>query len=436
MTILELALVALALFGHAALWIGVYNRLHSGALPEWLVSALEKVIYFGLLAAPAAGLWEIWRGGSFWRPDEAALILPVYTWICWGVALGPGMLWLLRRSEANPRGVLLSNDSQFRDVAAEVDRPLLHGLKANVLGRIPRNEILKLQINEKTLRLPELPANLEGLSIVHLTDLHFTGRIDRAYFEYVIEEANLLEGDLVAVTGDLVDKARCIAWIPETLGRLRGRCGVYGVLGNHDRRLRDVELLRRTLAESGVTLLGGRWMGVFIPENDATLRGCETNLVAAASRRRATGKPPHFRRRDAAATELLEEQRPTAARVLLAGDERPWFTPGPDLREAPPPASAFRILLAHTPDRFHWAQEQQFSLMLAGHNHGGQIRLPVLGPLITPSRHGVKYASGVFREQGTVLHVSRGVSGEHPIRFNCLPEVTRLVLTGAAADSP
>jgi predicted MPP superfamily phosphohydrolase len=278
--------------------------------------------------------------------------------------------------------VLLSNHSTYRNAAAELNRPLLHGVTGNVLGRVPGNEILKLEINEKTLRLPELPEELRGLSIVHLTDLHFTGRIDRAYFEYVVEEANRLEGDFVAVTGDLVDKAACLPWIPETLGRLRARCGVFGVLGNHDKRLRELESLRQIVRSSGVTLLGGRWI-------EAPLRG---------------------------------------ARVLLAGDELPWFGPGPDLRHAPAPDSAFRILLAHTPDRFFWAQENQFRLMLAGHNHGGQIRLPVLGPVVTPSRYGVKYSSGVFRENGTVMHVSRGVSGEHPLRFNCLPELTKLVL--------
>ena len=69
--------------------------------------------------------------------------------------------------------------------------------------------------------------------------------------------------------------------------------------------------------------------------------------------------------------------------------------------------------------------------MLSGHNHGGQIVLPVLGPVYSPSRFGVKYAAGTFHEPPTLLHVSRGLSGRYPLRWNCLPEVTRIVLRRA-----
>jgi uncharacterized protein len=66
--------------------------------------------------------------------------------------------------------------------------------------------------------------------------------------------------------------------------------------------------------------------------------------------------------------------------------------------------------------------------MLAGHNHGGQIRLPLIGPLITPSIFGSRYAGGLYHESPTLLHVSRGIAGVHPLRFNCPPELALLVL--------
>ena len=69
--------------------------------------------------------------------------------------------------------------------------------------------------------------------------------------------------------------------------------------------------------------------------------------------------------------------------------------------------------------------------MLAGHTHGGQIRLPIIGPIVAPSHFGVKYASGVFYESPTLVHVSRGVSGLDPIRINCPPEVTKITLRAA-----
>src|SRR5690606_16156395 len=94
--------------------------------------------------------------------------------------------------------------------------------------------------------------------------------------------------------------------------------------------------------------------------------------------------------------------------IVLAGNERPWGLTAPDMNDAPPPLAnggLFRLLLAHTPDQFAWARQQQFDLMLAGHTHGGQIRLPGIGPLVAPSRHGVRYASGVFYRAPTLMHV-------------------------------
>ena len=66
--------------------------------------------------------------------------------------------------------------------------------------------------------------------------------------------------------------------------------------------------------------------------------------------------------------------------------------------------------------------------MLAGHLHGGQVCFPVVGPFLSPSRNGVKYASGTFEAGGTVMHVSRGTCGEFPLRLNCPPEISKIVL--------
>ncbi len=71
--------------------------------------------------------------------------------------------------------------------------------------------------------------------------------------------------------------------------------------------------------------------------------------------------------------------------------------------------------------------------MLAGHTHGGQIRFPLVGAIFAPSRFGVRYACGVFHETPTVMHVSRGLSGLDPLRYNCAPELTKLVLRCPAA---
>jgi predicted MPP superfamily phosphohydrolase len=118
--------------------------------------------------------------------------------------------------------------------------------------------------------------------------------------------------------------------------------------------------------------------------------------------------------------------------LLLAGNERPWFGTAPNLANAPPPTAAggpFRILLSHTPDQIAWARRNHFDLVLAGHTHGGQIRIPLAGPIVSPSRYGVRYASGTFFEGRTLMHVSRGLSGLHNLRWRCPPELALLELS-------
>ena len=218
----------------------------------------------------------------------------------------------------------------------------------------------------------------------------FTGLVGKGYFQEVVRVCNDLDAHLVALTGDLVDNESCIPWLPEILGELRSRYGCYFVLGNHDVHA-GPQKLRETLEGAGLIDLGSRWLEAPVGEE----------------------------------------------RIVLAGNELPWFPPAADFGSAPPPSSEggpVRIALSHSPDQFPWAQRNGVDLMLAGHLHGGQIRLPVIGPIVSPSRHGVRYAAGVFQADSTVMHVSRGVSGEIPLRWNCGPEVALLTLRASSAD--
>jgi predicted MPP superfamily phosphohydrolase len=122
--------------------------------------------------------------------------------------------------------------------------------------------------------------------------------------------------------------------------------------------------------------------------------------------------------------------------VVVAGNELPWFVPAADMENCPRRSAdrqQLRILLSHSPDQFGWARRWDFDLMLAGHTHGGQVCLPLVGPIFAPSWHGVKHAGGTFYTAPTLMHVSRGISAELPIRINCLPEVTKLVLRTTTA---
>ncbi len=124
-----------------------------------------------------------------------------------------------------------------------------------------------------------------------------------------------------------------------------------------------------------------------------------------------------------------------AGQVLqIAGNELPWFGGAENLEPRDFGEHALHVLLTHSPDQIDWARPFQFDLIFAGHTHGGQIRLPIFGPIISPSKYGVTYAGGTFafpKANGrTIMHVSRGICGDEPIRFNCPPEIGFFVIQG------
>jgi uncharacterized protein len=193
-----------------------------------------------------------------------------------------------------------------------------------------------------------------------------------------------LQPDMIALTGDYADYDACIDWIPDTLGRITARYGVYYVMGNHDAFI-DTRRLRETMDASGLVDLGGQWLQL-------PVRG---------------------------------------ESVILAGNELPWLAPAADLSRCGPSSrhgGPVRIVLAHSPDQINWAKAYEVDLMLCGHTHGGQIRVPLVGAIFMPSIHGVKFDCGLFHLPPTILHVTRGVSGEQSLRWNCAPEIALLTL--------
>src|SRR4029453_10627168 len=103
------------------------------------------------------------------------------------------------------------------------------------LTRLPFNRCFQVEFRRLTLKLPQLPEAWEGLTILHLTDLHLRGTPDRRFYQWVMERA-LGEGvpDLIALTGDVVDSGWHHRWIVPVLGRLRWSLVAFAILGNHD----------------------------------------------------------------------------------------------------------------------------------------------------------------------------------------------------------
>lgn len=377
-----------ACVGHTALWMFIVNIIFGLPWPKHAHGLARKLHALIVLSAPVL----FWFGlglnrslGEFsWDVTFACPFLRHYTLLCWffGFVLLPVFtVWNVLRRRGGRQS---PGRAETVDVAAELGyRPEGEG-KRRRLCRLPGNQVFQVDFVEHTFRLPRLPAAWEGLSILHLSDLHFSGTPDRTFFRHVLDRCRGWEPDLVAVTGDLVDSDRHHRWIVPLLGRLRWKVAAFAVLGNHD-QWHDPPMIRRRLRRIGMRVLGNSWEKLEV-----------------------RGQP-----------------------LVVIGHEGPWFRPAPDLSSCP--EGTFRLCLSHTPDNIRWARRHDVDLMLSGHNHGGQIRLPLFGSIFVPSIYGRRYDSGIFEQPPTLLYVSRGLAGQFPVRFNCRPEVTRIVLQADAS---
>jgi predicted MPP superfamily phosphohydrolase len=205
--------------------------------------------------------------------------------------------------------------------------------------------------------------------IVHFTDVHHKG--DRAYLESVVRKINELSPDFVCFTGDVIEKTEHLSEAIEILSGIKSP--MYGIPGNHDYWSKaPFDGLKKCFAASG-----GGW--------------------------------------------LLDEQMPTTDGKFLIhgatclGARQPPIVTDPKARN---------IFLMHYPAWVGRLGNARFDLILAGHSHGGQVRLPFIGALFVP--YGVeKYVMGMFQTPSGPLYVNPGIGWfPWPIRFNCRPEIT------------
>ena len=261
----------------------------------------------------------------------------------------------------------------------------------------------------QVIPVPGLPRALDGLTITQISDLHTGAYIRERELATAIEQVNRLRGDLVVVTGDMLDSSlQVLPVAQQALARIRAGLGVYGILGNHDyysdrrvpgypgclRIMRGMEqagvkMLRNTRAELRVggerlVLVGVDWTGL--------QRGNPIVYDTEASRR--------------------------ALDAALNGEQ----------------SGAPRILLAHHPHVFFEAPSYRIALTLAGHTHGG-------GQIVIAEKNGrpiavgsaiFTYVSGLYRTGEHWLYVNRGIGFVGvPIRIQCPPEISRFKLVRA-----
>lgn len=284
------------------------------------------------------------------------------------------------------------------------------GLATGLLDALYRHclkEVGRLELNQRTISLPNLPDGLQDLKVLHLSDLHFQSEVIPD--PQVLNKILNIEPDLIVITGDLIEYDSGIEHCLKFISQLKHKYGIYVTLGNHDYyvyQLSDL-VLRRTQARQ--------------PNDTYRLLSGLKNIGATILRNQSL------------------ELEIKGERVWIVGINDP-ITLKDDLDGSirPIPPAAFRIMASHSADIMLKRNGHRIDMCLAGHCHGGQIKLPYLGELVTHSYLARGSVAGTFLIDETPTHISRGVgvSGWMPLRFNCPPEASLLILKKGKLDLP
>jgi len=257
-------------------------------------------------------------------------------------------------------------------------------------GRLIEVNWIKIERIEIPIR--GLPEAFEGFKIIHLSDFHTRelGKRERKLPAMV----NSLEPDAIFITGDFADTGEGTRIAASVVGKLESKYGKWGVPGNWDSNqaikfYEDVGL-KMLLADTDTIEIDGYILGIIGLRFDDAVPVLSTE----------------------------------AQRGIISG-LRSRFSSGVPI-----------ILLEHAPRIIHAAQEEGIDLVLSGHTHGGQVRIP-FGPAIeTPSDMGIWYSKGLYRFKNTYLYINPGIGLEPgpayiQVRFWCRPEITEIVLRAA-----
>lgn len=219
--------------------------------------------------------------------------------------------------------------------------------------------------------------SMKGVRIGLISDLHLRENQSEKLIK-IVDKVNSLNPDIVLITGDFINDPFTKDYMPESeiakgLKNIKTNLGIYAVLGNHDCFKNETRLVSE-LGKVDIKVLQNS--NFYIKEKKLYIAGLKDDTTRV-----------------------------------------------PDINKALENTSLPRIVLMHSPDMYPQIQDK-INLAVAGHNHGGQICMPVIGPLFLPAKTGRKYAYGFFDDGFKKMIVTKGIgtSSIHA-RFNCLPEI-------------
>lgn len=368
-----------------------------------LIGLVQTAALIGLLLPPqrrrsgflfwALGSWMASMGvvliGFMFRFRRVAHFFP-YGWSNW--IQGFAILWAFLSVLLVGAWALTSLLPRSKAVYSPSRRAFLQTANAAVIG-IPlaatgygtfvQRHLLSLR--EQKIPIPNLPPDLHGLRIVQLTDIHLSPFLSAREVERAVAMANETRAHIALVTGDLITNIgdpldHCL----ELLSRLRADAGIFGCMGNHEIVAESERYTQVQGARLGMRFL--RQQSVLLPFGNALL-----NLAGVDYQR------------------YNERYLRRAERLVAPG--------------------AFNVLLSHNPDVFPVAVKKGFPLTIAGHTHGGQVRIEILGQDLNVARFYTPYVDGLYRMDNAAIFVSRGIGTIGlPTRIGAPPEVALLKL--------
>jgi predicted MPP superfamily phosphohydrolase len=376
--------VMLSLTGavHYYIWTRLVRDL---ALPLGVHRSLSALLLVLYLAVPAS--FFVWRSAMPWTKL-----------LVWVAAVWMGMLLLLLVTLATAdaiRGLYLVGSRLANGDPVDPERRALlsrflgvaAALVAGGLGLVAvRSGLARVALREVRVTLERLPKDLDGLTIVQLTDVHVGPTIRRDFIEHIVEETNAANPDVVAITGDLVDGT--VDELREhvaPLAKLRARHGVYFVTGNHE-YYSGADAWCEELTRLGIRVLRNERVSIGHDGASFDLAGIDDHQASQFGNGHGADLP----------------------RALAGRD------PSREL-----------VLLAHQPRAVFEAKEHGVGLQLSGHTHGGQI---------WPWRYMVRLqqpvVSGLAQFGKTLVYVSNGTGyWGPPMRLSAPAEITRVTLS-------
>lgn len=246
-----------------------------------------------------------------------------------------------------------------------------------------------LVTNEIVINDNNIPTSFDGLKIVHFSDLHYTRVITKERVNDIVKEINLINPDIVVFTGDLVDTDKVLTeddkiFLIESLSNINSTYGKYAIYGNHD-IANNSENIIDIYNKSDFNLLENEYDVIYSKNNDKLFIGGLNSV-----------------------SHELEDIN----KVMSYYDTNDN-------------TNTYNIILLHEPD---YADNiinsyDNVNLILAGHSHGGQVRLPIIGALYTP-KNGHKYVKGYYDLNGTSLYVTSGIGvSRYNFRLFNKPEI-------------